>query len=1233
MSRKSLFKLSTLITLFLFASCASYDAQYSDDVKDWKSNQLTIDENIAHSFYLIGDAGIADKELVNKHYQILQQELKSSSKDATLLFLGDNIYDHGMPKKEHPEREQAEQILDHQISLADDFDGRTIFIPGNHDYYSDGIKGLEREAKYITKKLDDKDAFLPKDGCPLEKVELNDNLTLIIVDTQWYLENWDNNPTMNDECEIKTREQFFVEFESLIKKNVNKTTVIAMHHPMFTNGSHGGQFSWKQQLYPATNGVPLPILGSVINFLRKTSGISPQDLQNALYLQLKERIVTISQRSDRIVFASGHEHTLQYLVKDNKPQIVSGAGSKALAARNEVGGTFAYGGIGYAKLDVYANGTTNVSYYAENNGDRTLLFSTKVFDAFPEYNKDDFEFESYPDSVLASIYTQDEVTRKNSFVKIMGEHYRKVYGAKINVPTVDLDTLHGGLKPTRVGGGFQSRSLRLEANDGREYVLRALRKSATQYFQAVPFRNEYIEGQYEGTKTEELMMDVFTAAHPYTPFIIGDLSDAIGVYHSNPELFYVPKQPALKQYNASFGDELYMVEERAAKGHGDQASFGYSNKLISTDDLRKKLRKSDDNFVDEGAYIKARLFDILIGDWDRHQDQWRWAEFKDGKKTMYRPVPRDRDQAFSKFDGFLIRIANAVSYEISKMQVYDTEMKNVVRFNISGYPLDKLLINESTLEDWFNTAAYLQENLTDSVIDDAFATLPKEVQDEYAEHIKKSLKGRLKILPEIIEEYYLHLEKYQIVKGTDKDNWFFIERLPEGQTKIAIFNIKDGEKGSKISEKIYDKELTKEIWVYGLDDDDIFEVNGDEKEVIPLKLIGGQNHDEYRIENGKKVKMYDFKTKENTFTTDEGQINLTNDYELNVYSYKKFINKRHLLLPLIGYNPDDGVKLGINSVHTVNKFNRNPFTQQHTIRAYYYFATNGFDVFYSGEYANIFKDWNFYIEGHLTSPNYSVNFYGFGNDTENFEDEFDDDYHRVRFSARRIYPSIKWIGRMGGEFHTGLLYESVEVEKTEGRFIETLPYITEERQDYIGANASYKFENKDNEAFPTLGMIAALDLGWKSNLNNNNHFGYITPSLSFAYRLDKSGKLVLATKFKGDIIIGDSYEFYYGTSIGGKNGLRGYRNQRFTGQRSYYQNTDLRFNIAKYKTNLVPIKIGAFGGFDYGRVWIDDENSNDWKTSYGAGFWIVGAEMINVNFSLFNSKEGNYFKFGLGFEF
>jgi hypothetical protein len=1147
--------------------------------------------------------------------------------------LGDNIYEKGMPKKSDPERALAEHRLDVQLDLVKEFNGQPIFIPGNHDYYSNGIKGLEREADYIKDKLDNKDAFLPKNGCPLKKVDITDDLVLLIVDSQWYLENWDDNPTINDDCDIKTRHQFFAEFESIIKKNVTKTMLIAIHHPMFSNGAHGGQYSLKSQFHPFKNKIPLPGIGTLANILRKTSGISPQDMNNSLYLELKKRIVTISQKSKKIIFASGHEHNLQYIVKDNKPQIVSGSGSKTSPSRTINGGKFSYGGLGYAKLIVYENGASWVYFYGEIEGQKKLMFKTEIHP--PDIIKMDVDYkDNFPAVVNASIYSKEEVTKSKMFKNLWGEHYRKYYGTQISAPTVLLDTLMGGLTPTRKGGGNQSRSLRLEDKNGKEFVMRALRKSATQYLQAVAFKDNYVEGQFDDTFTESLLLDVYTAAHPYAPFTVGNLADAIDIFHTNPTLYYIPKQNALKHYNEDFGDELYMIEERASSGHGDLESFGYSNKLISTDDLLKNMRKSDDYKLDEATYIRARLFDMLIGDWDRHQDQWRWAEFKNGSKRTYKPVPRDRDQAFSKNDGFIMGFITRVIPALKLMQVYDKDMRSVKWFNLEPYPLDMALINKSDYKNWEKQVKIIQTGITDEIIENAFNQIPHEINDETIGQIKKSLKGRLKNLPAIAKEYYSHLAKYAVVKGTDKDNWFDITRLNNGRTSVQVYNIKNGEKGTQFFDKVYSKAETTEIWVYGLDDSDVFKVTGDQSNIIPLRIIGGQNNDIYDIENGKKVSIYDYKTKKNTFKTNNGKHHLYNNYESNSYNYKKLKYSQNQLVPSIGSNPDDGFKIGLNNTFTVYGFNRNPFTQQHGLNLSYYFATKGYDLQFSSEFANIFNRWNFILESHITSPNFSINHFGFGNETTNFEEVYNDDYHRVKISTIKTAPSITWKGRMGAAFKLGGSIEGIEVEETIDRFINTIPNVPMERKSYLGFHSSYSYENYDNAAFPTLGMHFSLETGWKSNLENSdqNHT-YFTPSLGFNYKISSGGSVVLATKLKGNILIGDEIEFYQAASIGGIDGLRGYRNQRFTGTKSYYQNTDIRFNLRKVKTALVPLQIGLLAGFDYGRVWLEDENSKDWKTSYGAGFWLVGAEMINLNLSLFNSKDGAYIQFGLGFGF
>lgn len=1226
-------KISILLLFLLLSSCATYDAQYNESAKDWQEAVKENDSEIAHTFYLIGDGGKSNIEHIQSNFGILKTELSNASKNSTVLYLGDNIYEQGMPKKTHPNRLEAEEILDAQISIIENFQGAPIFIPGNHDYYNDGINGLKREANYVTKKIGNKHAFLPKDGCPIEKVEISEDIILIIVDSQWFLEDWNKNPTMNNHCEIVTREGFFEEFENLIKKHQSKTILVALHHPMFTNGSHGGQFSLKQQLYPINDKIPLPGIGSLINVLRRTSGASPQDLQNPYYLVFQKRITTIAQKANKVIFMSGHDHNLQYIEELNKPQIISGAGSKSLAARAINGGLFSYGGIGYAKVEVLKNGATWVYYYSESENKQHLLFKKEIFPKTPK--KKDYGYgNSFPITTKTSIYTKEETNKSKFFQRLWGQHYRKYYSTEVEVPTVLLDTLYGGLTPIRKGGGHQSRSIRLIDNDGREFIMRAMRKSATQYFQEVAFKDQYVDEQFKDTYTEELLLDVYTIAHPYASFANAVLSNAAGLYHTNPKLFYVPKQNKLGKYNSEFGDELYMIEERPSSGHGHLKNFGYSDKIISTKDLLFNLKKSDKHVLDESMYIRARLFDMAIGDWDRHQDQWRWTVTKDGKKTIYQPVPRDRDQAFSTSDGFVLKTVTALIRELKLMQEYKEEMKSVKWFNLEAFPLDITLISEASINDWIEQAKYLQDNLTDEVITAAFNELPKEVQGETIEQIKTIFKGRIANLQEVAQEYYSELHKNAIVKGNDKDNWFEIDRLINGDTFIKIYNIKGDKKGSQIFEKNYFKNMTKEIWVYGLDDKDIFKVTGEANDVIRLRIIGGQNNDTYDLENGEKVTIYDFKSKENTFKSNKGTIHLTDDYTVNKHAYKRLKYKRNKIIPLIGANPDDGFRMGVKNSFYNYGFNGNPYTQLYKLDFNYYFATSGFDVKFDVEIGNVVHNWNFHLFSQFTSANYSVNFFGFGNETINDDDNLGIDYNRVKIGSLTANPSFKWKGRMGASFKFGGLFQTAQVEKSPNRFIGTLPEVSDERQDFVGVNAVYKYENYDNDALQTMGLKFAIETGWKTNLGvENENNAYLRPELSINHKLDGQGKFVLATKLKGNIIIGNDFEFYNAASIGGKDGLRGFRNQRFTGNRSFYQNTDIRYNFQNVKTRLLPLELGVLAGFDYGRVWYDKEDSNDWKTSYGVGFWMVGAKLINLNFYIFNSNEGAYIRFGMGFGF
>ncbi len=1217
-----LLKLFYLLNILFLSGCATYKPQYKQEsfVTDFPNNK-----KIAHSFFLIGDAGDTPIDSVPLTLKNFQKALTDADQSSTAVFLGDNIYPKGFPKKNHKNHTSAEYRLDTQINTTKNFKGTSVFIPGNHDWYH-GLKGLRRQEKYIEKQLG-QDSFFPKNGCPIDRVKINDQLVLITIDSQWFITDWDKHPTINDDCDITNREQFFDEFKSLLKKSQGKKVIVALHHPLFTVGPHGGQYSFVDYLKP------LPIIGSIKNLIRKTSGISHADLSHKRYIALQRRLISLAKQEDEVIFVSGHEHSLQYTRHNNIAQIVSGSGSKTSPTRCIGNTQFSYGISGFARLDIFEDGSSFVRYYDGNNN--KIVFQTSVFEKQKQPQLPQYAL-SFPDTFQASIYTQKEVTKSKLYTKIWGERYRKDYGVSVKAPTILLDTLFGGLSPVRKGGGNQSKSLRLKNPEGKEYVMRALRKNPLQFLQATAFKDQYLNSLYKNTFAENVLKDGFTGSHPYAPFVIGPLADVAKVYHSNPTLYYVPKQKALGDFNLDFGDELYMIEERVSSNHEEVSSFGNTDKIISTHDMLMKLRKSHKHQVDEETYIRARIFDMLIGDWDRHEDQWRWGVFKEDHKTIYKAIPRDRDQAFSIMDdGWLLKAATTIEPTTRVLRSYKGTLKKPKWFNTSPYPLDIALANRSGKDIWDKQVATLQKNITEEVIDIAFENFPSEIDQQKIAIIKQKLIARLSNLQEIVNSYHKHLSIYAVVKATDKSDYIKIDRTQKGHTCVSIYKNKDSK--SPYFSKIYTKEFTREIWVYGLDGDDYFTIEGNGTGCIPVRIVGGQNNDTFMLQDKKRVSIYDFATKKNTFTGVKRKLKLTDDYKTNTYDYKKLKNNINQLIPRVAVNPDDGLLLGVTNTFTKYGFERNPYSSRHQIKAGYYFATNGFDVSYKGSFAHFIEGWNLDFNTLFTSPNYSRNFFGFGNKTinPNHENDTSLDFNRVRIQQFIASTHLVRYGKLGSELALGIGYENYRIQKTANRFstliLQNNP--SARANDFLNTSIKYHFENADRKAFTTLGMSFEGEGGYRHNLSNNQGVPYLNTKLTFDHKLIPSGDLVLATAFGAQHNFNTNFEFYQAANLGAKTGLRGYRNERFAGAHAFYQSTDLRFQFKQFRTGIIPMSLGLFTGFDYGRVWVDQLDENKWNNSVGGGIFINTAKLAVANLSVFKGQEDIRVAFRLGFDF
>ncbi|WP_312322701.1 metallophosphoesterase [Soonwooa sp.] len=377
----------TIFAFLLLYSCANQSLQIR---KDSIVQPTLFNKDAVHTFYLIGDAGNSNMAETQKPLIDLKQELSQASDSSTVLFLGDNIYPVGFDTASKEKEKLSQQKLDVQIDAVKNYRGKTIFVPGNHDWYS-GLDGLKNQQKYVESQLGKK-SFFPKAGSSIASISISHDIQLIVLDSQWYLANWDKYPNINNNSLINTRNIFFDELENEIKKAIGKTTIIAVHHPVFTNGPHGGRYSFKSNLFPA------PIIGSVVNLIRKTSGISNQDLQNKRYNELIRRLVTLAQSNEKLIVVSGHEHSLQYLKQDNVPQIISGSGSKITPTKNVGSGIFSYGAPGFAKLEIMKDGSSNVSFIS----DRKTVFQTQVLP--PDHKKNNNHFPpEIPKNYLSSV--------------------------------------------------------------------------------------------------------------------------------------------------------------------------------------------------------------------------------------------------------------------------------------------------------------------------------------------------------------------------------------------------------------------------------------------------------------------------------------------------------------------------------------------------------------------------------------------------------------------------------------------------------------------------------------------------------------------------------------------------------------------------------------------------------------------------------------------------------------
>lgn len=1230
-----------LLLLIMLSSCANYKLNVSKNISD-PIPALPDTLALTHTLYLVGNAGNA-KDLKNEQtLRLVKKRLAKAPKSSSVVFLGDNVPVQGFPAPRSPQRADVERALDAQLNSLKGFKGKAFMVPGYNDWQQ-GRVGVERIEKYVQDYPGIDIRWEPDNGCsgPDDEDDLTEDLVIVFIDSQWWMMDWKSEPALNLGCEITSKETFLYFFEETLKKNRHKNVVIVMHHPLYSNGHRGGKYTLREHFFPLKDlpYLPLPGVGSLISFLRAKVG-TRQDLSHPEARVLQKKLTDIADKYGHFIFAAGHENNLQYIEREGQSFIISGAASgETSPAHAGEGVQFAYGGVqGFSLLRFYEDGSVWVDFkvVADTHSEGRLVFRKKIKGALPALEeKAPPTFPEY-EAGLDTIVKELDPTTADSEVHrfFFGDHYRDAYTQKMAFPVFDLATYKGGLTPVKRGGGSQTNSLRLEATNGQEYTMRSILKDP----------RRLVPSSFNRTFVKDIIADQFYASHPFGAFVVPPMAKAAGVYHTNPAFYYVPAQPRLANFNPSYAGNVYLVEERPDGNWEEQESFGHSKEIIGTLSLVEEMMEDKNHRVDQDFTLRTRLFDILIGDWDRHDDQFRWAQFEQADdKKIYRPIPRDRDQVFAKYDGLVLSTLKLLAPAMKKLMNFKARLPRVKWLVDNSKYFDASFLNEVEEADFLREAQWLQAQLTDSIIEKAIQSLPPAIYKQEGKEIIEKLISRRNNLVATAQDFYQHLAKKVVVIGTYGNDYFEIERLNDEQTRVRLYESNDeGERKELLYERTFLTQDTKEIRLYGLDAEDYFHLSGAVQKGIVIRCIGGEEEDfflDHSKVSGitKKTKIYDSTDGNHVEKSRETSLRLTDNPIYNSYNRRAIDYKIDYQIFTLGmaFNPDDGLLLGLGSKSTNYGFKKTPFASQHEFGFNYALGTLGWELEYVGTFTRAIGSWDFLLEGRFSTPRHTRNYFGLGNETVNLLEE-SLDYNRIRQKLYGVYPSIrKQIDRAGNSYFSlkGTL-EAVQIEETEGRFLsreniervevfETLPF--------AGLALNFKYENVDNIYLPTNGIQFNALVGWKSNLKDSNR-NFAALASDFAFYVGNEN-VSLASRVGASHLIGQGFEFYQAGVLGGSNNLRGFRDERFSGRTVFYHNSDFRVRLFETSAFYFPIRVGVFAGFDYGRVWLEAESSNQWHQSYGGGIWLSPFDAATFNISWFAGGEQSRFQFGGGFLF
>ncbi len=839
-----------------------------------------------------------------------------------------------------------------------------------------------------------------------------------------------------------------------------------------------------------------------------------------------------------------------------------------------------------------------------------------------------------------------------------GSHWRDIWTTPVKAGVINIKKYGGGLTPTEKGGGLQTKALKFKGGDGKEYKFRSLDKDP----------KKTLPRELQESVAKHIIQDQISSSNPYAGFVVNPILDAAGVFHSDYTLVILPNDPDLGEYQKEFGGLLGLMEIVP-----DEVQYEGSDKVIGTVKLLERLNKELDESVDSRAFLKARLLDIFLGDWDRHKDQWKWIRFKDGENKVYKPFPMDRDQAFAKFDGLLPFFAEQ---NVPQLNNFGYSYPDMLYMTWSGRYLDQRFLVFLSRDSWDEVTNEVVSVLTNDVIENAVKKLPAEVYHKAKDEIESKLKSRRDDLKKASGDYYELVNSVVDIYATDKDDLVSIGFNPmtntydpnsdnKDFTEIMILENKEDAGKNKdeiLKYKRFNNEITDEIRIYVQDGDDKVIISGNSDNAPKIRIIGGDGKDIIINSSDDNVLFYDDGKKTVTkgnVSWDESNFKLSyeklqNDLKkkkdrISKEEKKKFeeeiaelrynpvmppdkFNKTSFF-PLFFYTPDIGPFFGGTYSFRKYGFRMDPYLYKLNFNAGYAPAKKsltGLVADLDFDFMGIIK--NAKMNFHFRKSGLEINnYFGQGNETYFNNNAYESNYYEVVHEEFTVNPSISFPRHKPLYFNSGIIFKNFDVKQSD-----TIDYIskslTTSPVNLLGVSGGVTYDKRDHPTAPFKGYYLSFQGNYYPGIFDEAYnFGKVSGDIRgyWGYKQNIS----LGLRIWGEKVIGD-FPFFESAFLGGSRLLRGFAGERFAGDGALLGSAEFRLKLFNMNI-LLPEAVGIFTFAETGRVFVKGESSNLWHTGYGAGlFMFLLNRDITFRFTVARSKEREkVFYFGTGFSF